>query len=181
MRFELSPFAPRRSHRRVPQEMGVGLARARGLQPHPSTFERSAAHGDNFGRAVWTPRAGAKPLHNIRFVQVPAVGSPMLSPAALDHALESAPFVDPPTIGLFTAPRRWALNPAQPATAPGLSHRRCCAKRVLAARLSLCRRTIAIPRPDRLLTLSGESGFLSGRDRHASDRIPEINSDSAAR
>jgi hypothetical protein len=46
---------------------GRGVARARGLRPRPSTFEKSAAHGDIFGRAVRTPRAGAKALHNIRF------------------------------------------------------------------------------------------------------------------
>src|SRR5271157_4075027 len=52
LRFELSPIAPRRSRLRVPQEMGVGLAGAKGLQPHPSTFERSAAQGDIFSPAA---------------------------------------------------------------------------------------------------------------------------------
>ena len=52
LRFELSPIAPRRSRLRVPQEMGVGLAGAKSLQPHPSTFERSAAQGDIFSPAA---------------------------------------------------------------------------------------------------------------------------------
>jgi len=52
LQLELSPFAPRRSRLRVPQEMGVGLAGAKGLQPHPSTFEISAAQGDIFSPAA---------------------------------------------------------------------------------------------------------------------------------
>jgi hypothetical protein len=52
LQLDLSPFAPGRSRLRVPQEMGVGLAGAKGLQPHPSTFERSTAKGDVSTRAL---------------------------------------------------------------------------------------------------------------------------------
>jgi hypothetical protein len=159
----------------------VGLAGVKGLQPHPSTFVRSAAQGGIFSPALRTPYARAEAPHDIRFNQVPAVWWPMPTPAPLDHAQESAPSADPPTIGLFTTARGLALNSAQPPTAGGHSHRPRCAKRVLAARISACRRTIPILRPGSWLTLTGESASLSGRDRHVGVRIPEINSDSAAR
>lgn len=159
----------------------MGLAGAKGLRPHPSTFVRSAAQGGIFSPALRTPYARAKAPHGIRFNQVPAVWWPMPTAAALDHAQESAPSVDPATIGLFTAARGLALNSAQPPTAGGHSHRPRCAKRVLAARISAFRRTITILRPESWPTLTGENASLSGRDRHVGVRIPKINSDSAAR
>ena len=54
--LELSPFAARRSHLRVPQEMGVGLAGAKGLQPHPSTLERSPRKATSSVQRLRTPR-----------------------------------------------------------------------------------------------------------------------------
>ena len=162
--LELSPFAARRSHLRVPQEMGVGLAGAKGLQPHPSTLERSPRKAPSSVQRLRTP--GARAPHNVRFAPVPAIRWPRLTPGSPDHALEPAPSVDPPPIGLFTPARPLALNSAQPATAGGHSHRPRCAKRVLAPRMSAFRHTIAILRPESWLTLARESGSLPGRDRH---------------
>jgi hypothetical protein len=157
-----------------------GLQASKACSPaHPLSRDRPRMATSSVQRCGL--RAPAPKPEDIRFTEVPAVWWPMPTPAALDHALESAPSVDPPTIGVFTAARGLALNSAQPATAGGHSHRPRCAKRVLAARMSACRRTITMLPPESWLTLTGESASLSTRDRHVGVRVPKINSDSAAR
>jgi hypothetical protein len=158
--------------------MGVGLAGAKGLQPHPSTLERSPRKAPSSIQRLRTP--GARAPHNVRFAPVPAILWPKPTPGSPDHALEPAPSVDPPAIGLFTPARPLALNSAQPTTVGGHSHRPRCANRVLAPQISAFRRTIAILRPERWLTLARESGSLPGRDRQR-NRVPVLTEITAAR
>src|SRR5208283_728662 len=62
LQLELSPFAPRRSRLRVPQEMGVGLAGAKGLQPHPGVMKTWPCADFSFIRDLLRILSWCKPV-----------------------------------------------------------------------------------------------------------------------